>query len=268
MKKIFAAIMTLAALVSCTSNQKSKTLVLYYSQTGATKTVAEAIANKLGADIEAFDVVEPYDGTYEETIQRCQDEMSSGVALAALKELKSDVSKYETIFIGYPVWFGTCARPVMSLSKKVSLEGKTVVPFCTFGSGGLEASTKALQALFPKANVQNGFGIRNARIANVDREVKQFLAENAFTDDIREVMHEFSEMEALSDQTLEIFNQACGSYPMPIGTPLSVCSRSRVGGTEYLYNVESQDANGNPALAQVYVLAQNGIAPEFTRVVR
>lgn len=260
--------MTLAALVSCSSNQKSKTLVLYYSQSGTTKTVAEAIASKLGADIEAFDIETPYDGTYDETIQRCLAEMSESAEIPALKSLKSDISKYDTIFLGYPVWFGTFARPVLSLAKKVSFEGKTVIPFCTFGSGGLEASTRDLKAAFPKANILKGFGIRSARISSAETEVRQFLAEQGFTDDIMEVMHEFSEMEALSEESLAIFNEACGSYPMPIGTPLSVCSRSRAGGVEYLYNVESQNSEGSPVLAQVYVLAREGAAPEFTRVVR
>ena len=114
-------------------------MVLYYSQTGATRAVAEEIARMTGADIESIDVVQPYDGTYQETILRCNEERANGV-LPELAPLKSDLSDYDLIFLGYPIWYGGCAHPVLSLLKNTEVGEKTIVPFCTFGSGGLESS--------------------------------------------------------------------------------------------------------------------------------
>lgn len=84
-KKVIAFALAAVALVACTSKQKieetegPKVLVLYYSQTGATKTVAEEIQKQLAADIEAIEVTEPYDGDFNQTIERCQKEMAEGV---------------------------------------------------------------------------------------------------------------------------------------------------------------------------------------------
>ena len=66
-------------------------MVLYYSQTGATKVVAEEIAKQMGADIERIDITQPYNGTYDETIQRCNEEKANGT-LPELVPLKSKLS--------------------------------------------------------------------------------------------------------------------------------------------------------------------------------
>lgn len=112
---------------------------MYYSQTGTTKTVAEELLKVLDADIEQIEAENPYSGTYEETIARCQQEMESR-SLPDLKPLQSDIHQYDTIYLGYPVWFGTCARPVLALVEQEKFEGKTLIPFCTFGSGGLNVT--------------------------------------------------------------------------------------------------------------------------------
>ena len=78
---LFAALLT---LMGCNSQKKSETtdgsqapkcLVMYYSQTGATRQVAQLFAQQLGADLVSLEVEQPYDGTYQETIERCQKEM-------------------------------------------------------------------------------------------------------------------------------------------------------------------------------------------------
>lgn len=266
MRKVILAAAVFFTLLSCT-DKNPKRLVLYYSQSGNTKVVAEAIAACTGADIEAFDVKEPYAGTYEETIQRCLEERASG-KLHAVVPIKSDLRKYDEIFIGYPIWFGTCARPVLSLLKRLELKGKTVVPFCTFGSGGLESSVKTLKNVIKGAEIKDGFGIRAARIDKADREIKDFLARGGYIDDIYELLRDFSEDEPLTDQTAACFDAACSDYPMPLGTPVCVASRKRAGGMEYRYSTESQDSEGRPALFTIYVFVSESGDAEFTKVVR
>ena len=130
MRKLFAFILLLAAATAC-SDKASKVLVLYYSQTGATKTVAEEFGRQLGADVVAFDVTAPYDGDFNATIVRCKDEMATGNP-PVLAPLKVDFNKYDVIFLGYPIWFGTYAPPVSALLNEKDFTGKTIVPFCTF----------------------------------------------------------------------------------------------------------------------------------------
>ena len=87
-------------LASCGS-EEVKPLILYYSQTGATEAVAQELQTATGADIESIELVNPYSGTYDETIARVSQEMEDGV-LPELNPLKSDLSKYDVIFLAYP----------------------------------------------------------------------------------------------------------------------------------------------------------------------
>ena len=109
--KIYFMTALVAALAwvgtACSPKETSTNqLVLYYSQTGSTKVVAQEIQKALGADIEAIELQKPYTGTYAETLERVKQERESG-NLPQLKPLKADLSKYEVIYLGYPIWFGT-----------------------------------------------------------------------------------------------------------------------------------------------------------------
>ena len=139
--KLFLAMMAVVMVaVSCgTKKDKPKVLVVYYSQTSNTKTVAQEIATRLNADMEEIVAVNPYDGDFQATIARCMEEREEGIT-PEIKHLSADIAKYDEVFIGFPVWFGTYAPPVAAFLDKVDLSGKKVVPFCTFGSGGLESS--------------------------------------------------------------------------------------------------------------------------------
>lgn len=267
MKK-FAILMALfATLTACTSKKQAennepaatKSLVLYYSQTNITKQVAEAIQQLTGADIEAFDAANPYTGDFGATIARCQEEMANGTA-PEINALKCDIAAYDTIYLGYPVWFGTYAMPVSGLLKAVDLSGKVIVPFCSFGSGGLNTSTDALKQVLPNATFVPGYGVRTARIAAAKAEVKQFLINSGIIAGEAVVLPEFSEQQPVGDAEKAIFDAACSSYNMPLGTPVTCGSRTLANGTEYLFTVE-------PA-AQIFVTVEEGKDPEFTMVNR
>ncbi len=178
MRTILSIIAVVLTIVGCTSQNKSeesmkKSLVIYYSKTGTTKQVALELSKHLNADTLSIEVKQPYNGTYDETIARCQEEMKGNI-LPELKDLNIDIAKYDTIFLGYPIWFGTYARPMAALIKKVDFAGKKIIPFCTFGSGGLAASVKDLQTAQPKAEICPGYGVRNARISKALAEVERF----------------------------------------------------------------------------------------------
>lgn len=265
MKKILT-LAAMAALTACTSTQ-TKVLVLYYSQTGATKVVAQQFAAELGADIESFDVQQPYDGDFQETIERCQGEREN-CFLPAVNPISSDISEYDVIFLGFPVWFGTCATPVQSLLKEMNFQDKTIVPFCTFGSGGLESSMDDLRTLLREADLRSGYGVRNARIAKAPEEISRFLIESGFKEGSVEPLPEFSATRTVNDEELMIFEQACGSYQMPLGSPITVASRPVANGTEYLFDSVMQDMYGDAVTMKIYVSVIAGEDPEFTKVVR
>ena len=246
---------TLAATVACTSAPKKaetvqpKALVVFYSQSNTTRTVAQEIQKQLNCDIAEIECVEPYSGDFGQTIQRWQKEQQEGT-LPEIKPLDKNISDYDVIFLGYPIWGGTYAIPVATFLKNTDFAGKKLVPFCTFGSGGLNTSVAALQQSAQNAQILDGYGVRQARVAAAPAEVEQ--------------LPDFTEQKDVTDAEKEIFNQACSSYQMPLGNPVTVGSRPIKGGTEYLFTVEGQGG----MKSQIYVLAKENETPEFTQVVR
>ena len=284
MKLIVLAAVALMAVVSCTPKKetpKSKVLVLYYSLTSNTKTVAQEIATRLDADIEEITLVEPYDTAFQATIDRCKADREKGI-LPEINPLKSNVADYDWIFIGYPIWFGTYAPPIASLLEKVDLSAKQVVPFCTFGSGGLESSVKDLVEAEPNAMILPGYGVRAARMNAMPKELEQFLKLNKNLLNVflggsnyESVFMpaDFPEQHPVSADEAAIFNTAVNGYPMLNAKAKTVASRTVLDGTEYLFTAMDMPRENKPDMPpaseiKVYVLVEKDKAPVFTKVVR
>lgn len=244
-----------------------KTLVLYYSENGTTKTVAEELQKQLGADIEAVEAVEPYTGDFGATIQRGNKERESG-NWPAIKPLQKKIADYDVIFLGYPIWYGTYANPIVTLVKAENFAGKTIVPFCTFGSGGLNTSAADLEKALPKAKIQKGYGVRAARILKIEKELNRFLIENGYKKGSVEKLADYSEQKPVTAAEKALFDEACSSYQFPLGTPETVGKRATTDGTDYKFSVKSRGMDGKEATSTIYVTVEKGAKAEFTEVVR
>ena len=266
MKKLILSCALVGTALTC---HAQKCLVLYYSETGTTKKVAEVLQKQLNADMESIEAVNPYSGNFQETIQRGQREMQSGET-PELKPLKSKIANYDVIFVGYPIWFGTYAMPIASLVKNYDFAGKTVVPFCTFGSGGLNTSSDALKKALPKAKILKGYGVRTARVDAAEKELNRFLIENGYKKGKVAKLPAYSEQKPVTDAEKAIFDAACSSYQFPLGTPSTVGKRATPDGTDYQFTVKSRGMNGEESTSTIYVTVGNaqGAQPEFTEVVR
>ena len=276
------ATVTLAA-VSCgpkkqaqkeepTKEETPKVLVLYYTQTSNTKAVAQEIATKLGADIEEIVAVNPYDGDFQATIERCMQEREQGTT-TEIQPIKADIAQYDVIFIGYPVWFGTYAPPVATFLDQVDLSGKKIVPFCTFGSGGLDSSVKNMAEKQPKAEILPGYGVRAARLDAMPNEIDQFLKAGGFIEGEYTKLEAFPEQHPVSEEEAAIFDAAVGDYPMMHAQAKTVASRTLPNGVEYLFTAVDLPREDNPKMPpagemKVYVTVVEGEAPVFTQVIR
>ena len=272
MKQLLTLAAALLLAVSCSQSKAPKTLVLYYSQTNTTKVVAEEIANALGADIEAILPVVPYDGDMGAVAARTAKDAAEG-KLPELKPFTVNVEDYDVIFLGYPIWMGTFAPPVEAALKTLNLDGKKVVPFCTFGSGGLDTSTNDLKAKLPNTEILPGYGVRAARIDAAKAEVDYFLKANGFLAGEVTPLPAFSEPQPADEAAAAIFDAAVGDYPMIHAAATEVACRAVPGGTEYLFT--AKDLPMGPAVEgapdhfiKVYVLAEDGKDPVFTQVLR
>ena len=260
-------------LFSACGPKTPKVLVLYYSQTDHTRTVAQEIQKALGADIEEVLCVNPYDGTYQETVNRAGEERAKGI-FPELEPIKADLSQYDIIFLGYPVWYGTISLPMAGLVEKVDFAGKKLVPFCTFGSGGLDSSVRDLEKELPTAEILPGYGVRTARIEAAPAEVDRFLKEYGYIAGEYTKPGPFGEEHAVSEEESAIFDTAVAGYPMINAKAEKVCMRDVEGGKEYFFTARDlprPDANPDapaPGTIKVYVLALDGETPVFTQVLR
>lgn len=138
-----------------------KTLVVYYSATGRTKTAAEAIAKETGADLFAIEPQQPYsdaDLNYRDDNSRVMKEHNDPNRHTPLKQNTPDNwADYDTVFVGYPIWWGDAAWVVDDFVKNSDFTGKTVIPFATSYSSDLGDSANKLKEMAGnKGNWQDG----------------------------------------------------------------------------------------------------------------
>lgn len=138
-----------------------KTLVVYFSATGNTKAAAEAIAAATGGDLLELEPAEPYtsaDLDYNNADSRVSrehdDETLRDVALKTTTV--ANWADYDTVYIGYPIWWGIAAWPVDGFVEANDFTGKTVIPFCTSSSSGIGESGELLAELAGTGDWQEG----------------------------------------------------------------------------------------------------------------
>ncbi len=237
--------------------QASKSLVVYYSQNGATKKLAEIFQKAKNADVFEIATVTPYPSTYDSTIAAVGAQRESK-QWPALVNPKADLAKYDTVYLGYPIMFGSFAPPVYTFLDSNDLSGKVVVPFCTYGSGGRKASAAELKTLEPNANVTLAYGISNKRITAENgaevatKEVEGFFADLATGKTDEMLMGGFSEQRPLTADDSAVFATATKDYAYLKLAPLSVATQV-VAGTNYLFVCTTSGFNRPPTETMVKI---------------
>lgn len=157
-------------------DKESKTLVVYFSAQGHTETVAKLLAKNLNADLFKLEPKNEYtseDLNYNSKSSRVSKEHDESLRNIELKNTTVDnFNDYDTVLIGYPIWWGIAAWPVNTFVKTNDFAGKTVIPFCTSASSPLGSSAKALKAISNGGDWQDGH--RFSSSAN-EEEIKQWI---------------------------------------------------------------------------------------------
>ena len=138
---------------------KGKTLVAYFSASGTTARVAEQIADATGADLYEIAPAERYtraDLDWTNKKSRSTLEMNDGSCRPAIAEELPDLEAYDTIFLGFPVWWYVEPRIVDTFLDGCDLSDKTVVPFATSGGSGIDKAESKMKAEHPQAKWVKG----------------------------------------------------------------------------------------------------------------
>lgn len=144
--------------------------------TGNTGVVADMIAQATGADLFSIRTVEQYPDTYDATLDQGQQEQSDGARPELATHLEN-LDSYDTIFLGFPNWWGDMPMAVYSFLDEVDLSGKTVIPFVTSGGSGFSNTISTIQQMEPQATVQEGLSISGSSATGAQQQVESWLSE-------------------------------------------------------------------------------------------
>lgn len=137
----------------------SKKLVAYFSASGVTARKAEQLADVVGADLYEIAPKEPYtraDLDWTNKQARSTVEMRNPSSRPALAKTALDVSAYDTVYIGFPIWWYTAPHIINSFLEQTDLTGKTIVLFATSGGSGIGGAVKDLQHTYPNLQINSG----------------------------------------------------------------------------------------------------------------
>ena len=141
---------------SVEENKEGSSVVLYFSATGTTKTIAQKISLLSNSDCRA---------NREQKDSNARPEIENTI----------DITKYDTIYLGYPIWWGTNPKIILTLLDKYDLTGKTIIPFCTSGSTGISTSVNDLRNYNSKLTIKDGMRFS---LSDNDETIKDFINNN------------------------------------------------------------------------------------------
>ena len=156
------------------SNNNSEILIAYFSCTGTTEDIANHIIEKTSGARYQIQPKIPYS---EEDLRyyhdcRADREQADSNARPEIEGNVEDMAKYQTVFIGYPIWHGQAPKIIYTFLESYDFSGKTIIPFCTSGSSGIGTSDTNLHSLAPNAEWKNGKRFaRDASKASVNQWV-------------------------------------------------------------------------------------------------
>ena len=155
------------------------TLILYFSMSGNTETVANYIHEEIGGDIVKLETVQTYPEDYDELVDYAREEQRDN-ARPELETTIENIEQYDTIFLGYPNWWGDMPMPIYSFLDQYDLSNKTIAPFITHGGSGLSGTPANIANEEPDAVVTEGLAINGDAVDDCQDEVNEWLNELNF----------------------------------------------------------------------------------------
>lgn len=144
---------------------------------GNTEIAAEFIVNAVGGDLFEIDTVKSYSDNYKKCCDEAKIELKSD-ARPEIKELLDDISKYDTIFVCYPNWWGTVPMCIFTFLDKYDLTDKKIVPLCTNEGSGMGSSVQDLKKNYPNAIFAEGLDIRGHDAADSEDKIADWAKKN------------------------------------------------------------------------------------------
>lgn len=140
---------------------------------GNTEIAAKMLQEMTGADLFKIQPLLPYSKDYNECIAQAQDDQRRD-ARPELKEYPDSLDPYDTIYLGYPNYWGTMPMPVFTFLEHFDFTGKTIRPFCTHEGSGMGHSEQDIRHLCPGAKVERGLAIHGGTVKYGEKELRKW----------------------------------------------------------------------------------------------
>lgn len=153
----------------------SHSLIVYFSWSGNTESVANEIQAQTGGDIFEIVPAEPYTDDYDALLDLAQEEQANG-ARPAIAETVENFEQYDTVYFGFPNWWGDMPMILYTFLDEYDFSGKTIAPFVTSGGSGFSGTISTIESLEPDAAVTEGLSLGSSEAGDPADAVSEWLA--------------------------------------------------------------------------------------------
>ena len=170
----FAQVSTASTGSGQAGSTNKKSIVVYFSWSGVTESVAKEIASQTGSEIYRIEEAEPYTRDPKKVRELAQVEKKRN-ARPAIKGTLPDLSQYDTVYLGWPCWYSTAPMIMLTFLDQVDLGGKTLAPFTTSGATGFGSSLRDIKKVEPNAVQTKGLSLHGT--SGLQKSVADWLSE-------------------------------------------------------------------------------------------
>lgn len=149
-------------------------LIAYFSWSGNTKTLANMIHEKVGGELYEITTLTSYTDDYDDLLDQAQQEQRDDARPEVANQIDG-FEKYEVIFVGYPIWWNDTPMAILSFLEQYDFTEKTVIPFCTHGSGGFGNSIESITGSASRANILDGFEVSGSNVESANDDVIEWI---------------------------------------------------------------------------------------------
>ena len=154
------------------SKKKEDILIVYFSQTGTTKSIANKIKKLTGGDLLRIREKNKYPNDYDKTVERADKEVKQN-ARPAITTVATNMKSYDVVYIGFPIWWHTTPKVIDTFLEKYNLQGKTIIPFCTSGGSEIDEAMPVINDLCKGSTILEGYTADDGSTSEVRNWLKK-----------------------------------------------------------------------------------------------
>jgi flavodoxin len=173
-------LVAVSAVSAASAGAGGKPLVAYFTRSGNTRTIAALLSRDLGGDLFEIEPATPYPADYFKTVDQATQERERNF-LPPLKASVGNLSSYNTVFLGFPIWGASAPPIVRSFLANQDFSGKTIIPFNLHGGYGLGNSREIIAMAAPQASFAPGFVMEGLQERRTTEQVRDWLTKSDLT---------------------------------------------------------------------------------------